>query len=120
MNDQQMLSGTVRVRHVVVAVSRLARPRRIRPRHLPRFDCRFQMRLQHGHLGLERGLDPGELDLPLRLDLEMDRVRLRLLLLELRLMRYKHGIAPVPVQPIASYQAAGVAIAGRRMFAGDR
>ena len=37
------------------------------------------MRLQHRHLGVEGGFDPGELDLPLRLDLEMDRVVLRLL-----------------------------------------
>jgi hypothetical protein len=38
------------------------------------------MRLQHRHLGVEGGLDLGQLDLPLRLDLEMDRVVLRLLL----------------------------------------
>jgi hypothetical protein len=34
------------------------------------------MRLQHRQLGIERGLDLGELDLPLRLDLEMDRILL--------------------------------------------
>jgi len=50
------------------------------------------MRLQHRHLGVEGGLDLGELDLSLRLDLEMDRVVLRLLLLELRLMRGERGV----------------------------
>jgi len=35
------------------------------------------MRLQHRHLRVEGGLDPGELDLALRLDLEIDRVVLR-------------------------------------------
>ena len=50
------------------------------------------MRLKHRHLGVERGLDLGELDLALRLDLEMDRVVLRLLLLQLRLMRGERGI----------------------------
>ncbi|AWM02549.1 hypothetical protein [Bradyrhizobium amphicarpaeae] len=37
------------------------------------------MRLEHRHLGVEGGLDLGELDLPLRLDLEMDGVGLRLM-----------------------------------------
>jgi hypothetical protein len=77
MNDQQVLSGAVRVRQIVVAVFRHARARRIRTLHFPRFDCRLQMRLEHRHLGVERGFDLGELDLPLRLDLEVDRVGLR-------------------------------------------
>ena len=71
----------------MVAVFRLSRARRIRALHLPRFDRRLQMRLQHRHLGVERGLDLRKFDLALRLDLEMDRVVLRLLLVELRLVR---------------------------------
>jgi hypothetical protein len=47
------------------------------------------MRLQHRHLGIEGGLDLGELDLSLGLDLEMDRV---VLLLDLRLMRGGRGV----------------------------
>jgi hypothetical protein len=43
------------------------------------------MRLKYRHLGVERGLDLGELDFSLRLDLEMDHVGLRLLLPELGL-----------------------------------
>ena len=92
MNDQQIFAGTVGVRQIMVAVSRLARARRIRTLRLPRFDRRLEMRLQHRHLGVEGGLDPGEFDLSLRLDLEMDRVVLRLLLLELRLMRGERSV----------------------------
>jgi len=50
------------------------------------------MRLQHCHLGVEGGLDLGELDLSLGLDQEMDLVALSLLLLELRLMRCERGV----------------------------
>jgi hypothetical protein len=71
------------------------------------------MRLQHRHLGVEGGLDLGELDLPLRLNLEMDRVVLRLLLLELRLMRCERGVdLRAPARPIASDQTAAACTQG--------
>jgi hypothetical protein len=62
------------------------------------------MRLQQRHLGVEGGLDLGELDLPLRLDLKMDRVVLRLPLLKLGLAESAGLISPV--QPIVSNRAA--------------
>ena len=52
------------------------------------------MRLQHRHLGVERGFDLGEFDLSLRLDLEMDRVGLRLLLPELGLAESRGLVEP--------------------------
>ena len=78
MNDQQIFAGTAGIRQIMVAVLRPACARRIRTLHFAYFDRRLQMRLQHRHLGVERSLDLGELDLPLRLDVEMDRVVLRL------------------------------------------
>jgi len=53
MNHQQMLAGPVWVVHVMVAVSHLARARRIGALHLSRFDRGLQMRLQQRHLGVE-------------------------------------------------------------------
>lgn len=45
------------------------------------------MRIEHGHLGVELGLDLGKRDFALALDLLMDDVVLRLLLLDLHLVR---------------------------------
>jgi hypothetical protein len=81
MNHQQIFAGPLGVRHVIVAVSRLSRTWRIRALRFPCFDRGLQMRLEQRHLGAERSLDLGELDLALRLDLKMDRVVLHLLLL---------------------------------------
>jgi len=92
MNHQQIFSRPLVVRHVMVAVSRLSRARRMRALRFPGFNRGLQMRFQQRHLGIESRLDPGELDLALCLDLKMDRVVLRLLLLELRLMRGDRGI----------------------------
>ena len=96
MNDQQIFAGAVGVRQVVMTVSRLACARRIGTLDFPYIDRRLQIRLQHRHLGVERGFDFGELDLSLRLDLEMDRVVLRLLLPELRLMHCERGVGLRP------------------------
>src|SRR5215470_5071133 len=84
MNDQQMFAGPPGVWQIKVAVSGPSRAR-IRTLRLPCFDRGLQMRLQQRHLGVEGGLDLGELDLALRLDLKMDGGVLRLLLLELGL-----------------------------------
>ena len=74
MKHQQIFAGPLRVRHVMVAVSRFPRARRIRTLHLPCFDRGLQVGFQNRHLGVERSLDFRKFDLALRLDLQMDRV----------------------------------------------
>ena len=69
------------------------------------------MRIEQRHLGVELGLDLGQLDLGLGLDLLMDGVVLRLLLLDLRLVRGGGliGLQPSPAPPAVSDRAAALA-----------
>jgi len=77
---------------VMMAVARFSRAGRIGARRPCGFGCSLRMRIEHGKLGIEIGLDLGERDLALRLHLKMDGLVLRLLLGELRLVRRCRGI----------------------------
>jgi hypothetical protein len=87
MNNPQEFAGPLRVRNIMVAVPGFPRAWWTGTNRFLLPCGTFQMRVKQGHLSVELGLDPGELDLGLVLHLKMDGVVLRLLLLRLRLMR---------------------------------